>query len=530
MSDPLAVPVVPVPHDPEAGQPGWQTWLNQFCENWIFAFIVAMAIRHFCIEAFVIPTASMEPMLYGDPGFMKGDHVVVDKLFSRFTGVQRWGVTVFQFPIPEIESTRGSDVRPAVDANGERLDHPLIRPLMCRNFVKRAVILPGDVFYINSGNIYLKRDDGSFAAATKPDAIQEAVYDDIWLSGGQSGYLPWTGESGATVSAPAGSLSYQGSAEGRATFTQPMRNLYLKPARVRVAEAANSKDGEIVSASMTAPIFNFRGKEGNLWDLDRWSITRLTSKDLDASHGTELNPLMDEWVGDVRFHATMANLEGSIRLVWKQGAAHTYSCVLDNQGWSVTGDGKELGAGQVSLLGRDIAFGILDDQVVLRMDGKPVMIHEIPACDASRDRLRVAIEGSGKATFTAARMQRDVHYSSRGFLSDELGTKRLYEGNAAYARSKGDDELYDTSMRNLGLLRTVRESLRPGPLSATQAVAKWGYSPETAITAPANAYLLMGDNSPHSWDGRMWGWVPADNIRGRALAVFLPWNRWKIIR
>ena len=66
-----------------------------FAENWIFAFIVAMAIRHFAIEAYRIPTASMEPMLYGDEAVSKADHVLVDKLLFRFTGPERFGVTVF---------------------------------------------------------------------------------------------------------------------------------------------------------------------------------------------------------------------------------------------------------------------------------------------------------------------------------------------------------------------------------------------------------------------------------------------------
>lgn len=57
-----------------------------------------------------------------------------------------------------------------------------------------------------------------------------------------------------------------------------------------------------------------------------------------------------------------------------------------------------------------------------------------------------------------------------------------------------------------------------------------GYSPETAITAPAGAYLMMGDNSPQSYDGRCWGWVPAENLRGRVLAVILPPNRWRLVR
>jgi signal peptidase I len=61
--------------------------LHRFCENWIFALIIAFGIRHFGVELFRIPSASMEPMLLGDPGLGKGDFVVVDKLTSRFRAV-----------------------------------------------------------------------------------------------------------------------------------------------------------------------------------------------------------------------------------------------------------------------------------------------------------------------------------------------------------------------------------------------------------------------------------------------------------
>src|SRR3954463_251818 len=115
----------------EAAQPEWQRWLNRFCENWIFAFIVAMAVRHFCLEAFRIPTASMEPMLYGDPALLQSDHVIVDKLVSRFRPAKRWDVTVFQFPQPEIR-VDGEDIT-AYDEAGRRRDDWFRRPLSFRN-------------------------------------------------------------------------------------------------------------------------------------------------------------------------------------------------------------------------------------------------------------------------------------------------------------------------------------------------------------------------------------------------------------
>ena len=63
-----------------------------------------MILRHFFIEAYQIPTASMEPVLYGDKSFSRSDHVVVDKMGYRFTGPKRWGVTVFSIPFRKLQA------------------------------------------------------------------------------------------------------------------------------------------------------------------------------------------------------------------------------------------------------------------------------------------------------------------------------------------------------------------------------------------------------------------------------------------
>ncbi len=39
---------------------------------------------------------------------------------------------------------------------------------------------------------------------------------------------------------------------------------------------------------------------------------------------------------------------------------------------------------------------------------------------------------------------------------------------------------------------------------------------------PEGHYLMLGDNSANSVDGRVFGWVPRDNLYGRASAVFWP--------
>lgn len=504
--------------------PEWQRWLNQFCENWIFAFLVAMAIRHFCLEAFRIPTASMEPMLYGDPGLLKGDHVVVDKLTPRFTGYSRWDVTVFQFPRPELEF--GNDARPALSATGDRLDDPLFHPLFCRNFVKRTLAVPGDVFYFSGGNLHLKQPDGTFQVARKPARIQEALWQEIYIQGAQAGYLPWaTSGSSSIVGASAGLQVTLG--DQPVTFVQPLTNLYVKPGKVRVTHLPKQDDGEIVEVEMTKPLFTARGKPGNVWDFDSWQIERLTAKDLDAGHGTVLNQVMDEWEGDLQFRATPTVIEGSAILRYQQGTAHSYELHMTAQGWRLVGDGIELGSGSTSIIGTELRFALLDSQVVVHSHGSELARVTIPDSDPSVQRVRLTIMGSGKLELGQVSLWRDLHYCAKGFLINDDKSWSHHEqlkatGNAIEAAKAAE---------NQRLIELVRRHVRAGnELNARQLKERWGFSPETAITVPAGCYLLLGDNSPFSWDGRYWGWVPEENLRGRALAVMFPPQRWRIVR
>lgn len=50
------------------------------------------------------------------------------------------------------------------------------------------------------------------------------------------------------------------------------------------------------------------------------------------------------------------------------------------------------------------------------------------------------------------------------------------------------------------------------------------------IVVPKDSYFVLGDNSASSQDSRYWGFVPKDNILGKAIVIYFPPQRIRIIK
>jgi len=69
--------------------------LREYAESLIIAVLLALAIRGFVVQAFVIPSGSMLPTL------QIGDYVPVNKFLYAFRPIRRGDIIVFKFPQDE---------------------------------------------------------------------------------------------------------------------------------------------------------------------------------------------------------------------------------------------------------------------------------------------------------------------------------------------------------------------------------------------------------------------------------------------
>ena len=95
-------------------------WWRETIETVIWAFVLAMIIRTFIVQAFWIPSGSMIPTLE------VGDRVLVAKFWNWFVEPSRGSIYVFRYPV----------------------DHE-------RDFVKRVIAVPGDTVDIKDGIVYI---------------------------------------------------------------------------------------------------------------------------------------------------------------------------------------------------------------------------------------------------------------------------------------------------------------------------------------------------------------------------------------
>jgi signal peptidase I len=116
----------------ENREPRKKSAVREWVESILVAFVLAMIIRAFVVQAFKIPTGSMRPTL------LEGDLILVNKFIY---GAK---IPFTDFRLPALRQPRRGDVVVFIYPENPKKD-----------FIKRLVALAGETVEIKEGEIYI---------------------------------------------------------------------------------------------------------------------------------------------------------------------------------------------------------------------------------------------------------------------------------------------------------------------------------------------------------------------------------------
>ncbi|MCC6408068.1 MAG: signal peptidase I [Planctomycetes bacterium] len=123
-------------------------------EAFTVAIIMAVMLKYFIVEAYKIPTPSMQPTLMGDEATGLFDRILVDKLSFHFREPERYEVAVFKYPLDR-----------------------------SKNFIKRIVGMPGEDFRIFNGDLWTRKDATEpWKVLRRPRSVQGETWKPMHLS------------------------------------------------------------------------------------------------------------------------------------------------------------------------------------------------------------------------------------------------------------------------------------------------------------------------------------------------------------
>jgi signal peptidase I len=513
----------------------------------VVAFILALVVRGFEAQAFVIPTGSMAPTLMGrhkeiacrQCGFVyavNASEEVEPRVYPRavssgicvncryqdqsleeapsFKG-DRILVMMFPYDLPELPGS----------GPPERWDVVVFRypeePEV--SYIKRLVGLPGETIRIAHGDIYVKspgRND--FVRARKPlrhqSAMQINVYDDRYRPRGLSGLPEWTRWRPGPAWNASGQAESRYRAEAAGDSWSELRYHHLVPDPEQWDAVLNGR--ELPRPPRSTLITDFYSYNTNL-------EARLSDLVGESHYDQEGAWMQPHWVGDLTMKSIVevkqVNPGGSVRWELVKGGI-PHRCTIDlTTGVATFTRGEDvLGRGDTSMKGKGrylVEFGNVDDRMTLAIDGRavgepgfdyetgeanpiPTAADLAPAALAVRD---ATVEASDLV------LKRDIYYTQYPGRFD-------YEVVWDDRRPRNPTELFDflsepSRFSGLGRLKFHDYLVRP------------------------DRFFMLGDNSPRSKDSRGWGtddarwdntterqaWeVPRHYLTGKAFYVYWP--------
>jgi signal peptidase I len=528
----------PVPLEPK------REGLRDTVESIVFALILAFLFRTFEAEAFVIPTGSMAPTLYGrhkETTCTKcGSHIVVGASdeFNAEVGALWEGCRLVSALCPNcrFENTQLKD---ALAFNGDRIlvnkfPYEIGEPNRWDvfvfkypqepdvNYIKRLVGLPGETIRIRQGDLYLWNGKNE-QILRKPDpakqrALQMVVYDD--------NHAPTE-------------LIEAGWPERWASVAQDSNGEW-KPTDTTWSHATEQRIFRLEGSDLKEPAwiryrhYNSRPQDWTALEAKQPIEPRLELIadfcGYNAAYGVGNGPYIDTksveridqgafWVGDLTLNGTveLSSIQNGGQLILELcEGLHVYRCRIDltsgvaklfeiNQGLSTEERAIAEAHTPMSTEGKyELSYANVDDRVCLWINDELVPFGE--SAEFKRDG-GTGISLPQKSDLSPAGLA--LHGAS-GIVRDLVIQRDVYYR----AATQQTDSLQDSLAELVADPDAYREEYRRRAQYDTR-----------DLKVDDDGFLAFGDNSPRSKDSRLWG-EPESVARrllvGRAFYIYWP--------
>lgn len=447
-----------------AAEPAHGFWRGNL-EALLMAIVMALFLKQFVVEAYKIPTGSMQPTLIGDAQAEVQDRILVDKLSYVLRAPERWEVAVFTYPLDR-----------------------------AKTLVKRIVGVGPEELSIRYGDLWRRAPGGEWEILRRPRAVmeehwkrldEEAPLDSRWLPRNLPDSSAWRFEGRAITARGDGFASFRGASE---SITDGYLDGYPESLVPWIPGTGKESDQNpvgdlVVSARVTA--------------LPGLVALRLVLSEGTRSYRCEI---AGPGAGDGAETSLEAGAFGA--------SAATLPARLP----------YHLPAGRAV----HVSFQNLDDRLELALDGEPVLALELQPAEDQTSSVALALEGEG-ADLDELMVARDLYYTTpltEPFTVDAghyfmLGDNTQDSSDSrewryvVFERDEVDGtRLIRGNWRDRENPRIVGYGDEDGP--KTYLVDEWGERhwfarDEVRRRAPVFAPL-----------------VPRELVQGRALAVFWP--------